>query len=202
MSNTMISGGSEDRAYLKGEIRRLVVVASAAWYAGALVVPVYETSAPEQVRWILADSGARGIVVETAEHYTRVDEVLPDLPGVDLVWQLHLGDLAKLAERGRGVDDAEIDRRRQLATETDIATAILEGRADAGMAVRAVAQRFRLDFVPLAWERFDLAMRRRDYFEPPAQKLLRFAQSPALGREAASLGGYDIAGLGTVVFNA
>jgi putative molybdopterin biosynthesis protein len=87
-------------------------------------------------------------------------------------------------------------------TETDIATAILEGRADAGMAVRAVAQRFRLDFVPLAWERFDLAMRRRDYFEPPAQKLLRFAQSPALGREAASLGGYDIAGLGTVVFNA
>ena len=96
----------------------------AAWYAGAFVVPVYETSAPEQVRWILADAGARAVVVETAEHYTRVDEVLPDLPGVDLVWQLHLGDLAKLAERGRDVDDAEVDRRRQLATENDIATII------------------------------------------------------------------------------
>ncbi|MDQ1530336.1 MAG: long-chain acyl-CoA synthetase [Microbacteriaceae bacterium] len=96
----------------------------AAWYAGAFVVPIYETSSPEQVRWILSDSGACAAIVETAEHFTRLDEVWPDLPDVTDVWQLHLGDLDKLAERGRDVPDAEIDRRRHLATEDDTATII------------------------------------------------------------------------------
>jgi long-chain acyl-CoA synthetase len=96
----------------------------AAWYAGALVVPVYETSSPAQVRWILEDSGACAMVVETAEHWTRVDEVRPDLPDVREVWQLHLGALDKLVEQGRGVGDEEVERRRQLAVESDIATII------------------------------------------------------------------------------
>jgi long-chain acyl-CoA synthetase len=96
----------------------------AAWYAGAFVVPIYETSAPEQVRWILSDSGCSALIVETAEHFTRVDEVRADLPDVREVWQLGLGDLEKLAEGGRGVSDEEIERRRQLATESDIATII------------------------------------------------------------------------------
>ncbi|MDQ1512377.1 MAG: long-chain acyl-CoA synthetase [Microbacteriaceae bacterium] len=96
----------------------------AAWYAGALVVPIYETSSPEQMRWILDDSGARAAIVQTAEHFIRLDEVWPDLPDVESVWQLHLGDLEKLAERGRDVPDGEIDRRRRLATEDDIATII------------------------------------------------------------------------------
>ena len=100
------------------------VVDFAAWYAGALVVPVYETSSPAQVRHILEDSGACAVVVETAEHWTRVDEVLPDLPAVRSVWQLHLGDLDKLAASGRDVADDEIERRRQLAVETDTATII------------------------------------------------------------------------------
>ena len=96
----------------------------AAWYAGAMVVPVYETSSPEQVRWILSDSGATAMVVETAEHFTRVDEVLADLPEVASVWQLHLGDLDKLVSAGAGVPDDEVERRRQLAVETDVATII------------------------------------------------------------------------------
>ena len=96
----------------------------AAWYAGAFVVPIYETSSPDQVRWILADSGAVAAIVETAEHFTRIDEVLPDLPQVRSVWQLHLGDLAKLSGSGAGVADDEIERRRQLAVEDDIATII------------------------------------------------------------------------------
>ena len=40
----------------------------AIWFAGAATVPVYETSSAAQVEWILADSGARAVVVETAEH--------------------------------------------------------------------------------------------------------------------------------------
>jgi len=87
-------------------------------------------------------------------------------------------------------------------TETDIADAILGGKADAGVAVRAVAQRHKLGFVPLRWERFDLAMRRRDYFEPSVQKLLRFARTPEFVERAQILGGYDLVAAGTVTYNA
>jgi long-chain acyl-CoA synthetase len=96
----------------------------AAWYAGALVVPIYETSAPEQIRWIHTDSGATAVVVETPEHFTRVDEVLPELPAIRAVWQIDLGDLAKLAASGAGIEDAEIVRRRGLASASDTATII------------------------------------------------------------------------------
>jgi molybdate-binding protein len=65
-----------------------------------------------------------------------------------------------------------------------------------------VAQQFKLGFVPLHTERFDLVMRRRDYFEAPVQKLLAFARTPNFASRAAELGGYDIGGLGSVVLNA
>jgi putative molybdopterin biosynthesis protein len=87
-------------------------------------------------------------------------------------------------------------------TESEVAAAILDGKADAGIAVRAVAHHFRLDFVPLRWERFDLAVRRRDYFEPPVQKLLGFARSAEFAEKAAMLGGYDVTRTGSVSYNA
>ena len=59
-----------------------------------------------------------------------------------------------------------------------------------------------LDFLPLAEEEFDLVMRRRDYFEPPVQRLLGFVRSEAFVRRAAYLGGYDLTGTGTVRYNA
>ena len=87
-------------------------------------------------------------------------------------------------------------------TETDLASAIFDGKADCGLAVRAVAQRFHLDFIPLHWERFDLAVRRRDYFDIPTQRLLRFTQTPSFRERAAALGGYDIAEHGQIIYNA
>jgi putative molybdopterin biosynthesis protein len=90
-----------------------------------------------------------------------------------------------------------------LATnETDLAALILDGKADAGLAVESVARRFRLDFLPVHRERFDLALRRRDYFEKPVQALLGFARTPVFAAHAAELGGYDIARLGEVAYNA
>lgn len=87
-------------------------------------------------------------------------------------------------------------------TETEVAAAILEDKADAGIAVRAVAQHFRLDFLPLQQERFDLALRRRNYFEPPLQRLLAFTRGGEFAQRAAALGGYDIGGTGRVSYNA
>jgi excisionase family DNA binding protein len=86
-------------------------------------------------------------------------------------------------------------------SETDLGLAILEGRADAGLAVEAAARTLKLDFVPLQEERYDLLMRRRDYFEPTMQRLLAFARGPAFAERAAQMGGYDLSGTGTVRFN-
>ena len=101
-----------------------------------------------------------------------------------------------------GVDSADLRWLPQPSlSESDLALAVLEGKADAGLAVRAVAQQFRLHFVPLHSERFDLAMRRRDYFEAPVQSLLEFARGPAFAERAVELGGYDITRLGRVVWS-
>ncbi|HVC53546.1 MAG TPA: helix-turn-helix transcriptional regulator [Stellaceae bacterium] len=108
---------------------------------------------------------------------------------------LHLLDRASIAVDRLGFVDPP------ALTETDLAAAVLDGKADCGLAVRAVARRFGLDFIPLHIERFDLALRRFDYFEPPVQALLGFARSAAFARQAAELGGYDITGLGRVRYN-
>jgi long-chain acyl-CoA synthetase len=93
-------------------------------YAGAILVPVYETSSPSQIQYILADSGATGIILETAEHFTRFDEVRGDVSGVDKVWQMHLGDLEKLSGSGDAVSDADLEKRRSAANGKDMATLI------------------------------------------------------------------------------
>jgi molybdate-binding protein len=85
--------------------------------------------------------------------------------------------------------------------EADVALAVADGKADAGFAVETVARQFRLAFVPLFRERYDIATWRRDYFEPPLQKLLGFGRTPAFAQRAADLGGYEIAGLGQVHYN-
>jgi len=96
----------------------------AVWFAGALLVPIYETSSPSQVQWILSDSGATSVLVETPDQFARFDEVHGDLPDVERVWQIDLGDLDKIAAAGVDVPDEEIERRRNLAVGSDMATLI------------------------------------------------------------------------------
>ena len=96
----------------------------ATWFAGALLVPIYETSAPAQIQYTLDNSGATWLIVETAEHFTRFDEVRSELPGIKEVWKVDLGDLEKLAKGGKGVSDADLEKRRSAATGKDIATLI------------------------------------------------------------------------------
>jgi long-chain acyl-CoA synthetase len=96
----------------------------AVWFAGALLVPVYETSSPSQVQWNLEDSGAIAIITETADHFARFDEVHPDLPLVRHVWRLDAGALNALASSGAEIADEEIERRRVIAKGSDIATLI------------------------------------------------------------------------------
>jgi len=96
----------------------------ALFYAGAVMVPIYETSSPSQIQWILEDSGAIALLVESPEHFSRVDEVRGDLPLIREVWQMHLGAIDALTAQGAAVTDDEIERRRNLAVGSDIATLI------------------------------------------------------------------------------
>jgi long-chain acyl-CoA synthetase len=93
-------------------------------FAGAVLVPIYETSSPAQVQYNLTDSGATGMLVETADHFARFDEIASDVPAVTKVWQVDLGDLDKLAASGTAIEDAELERRRKLAKGSDLATLI------------------------------------------------------------------------------
>jgi molybdate-binding protein len=105
-----------------------------------------------------------------------------------------------LSRAGLGVEDLA-SPERVAETQADLAAMIAIGEADCGLGIAAAAAG--LGFLPL-WtgESFELVMRRRDYFEPPVQALIGFARSEAFARQAAFLGGYDIAGLGEVRFNA
>jgi long-chain acyl-CoA synthetase len=94
------------------------------FYAGAVMVPVYETSSAAQVQWILSDSGAVALIAEHGEHVARYEEVKDELPLIGRVWRLDEGAIETLTAEGRDVPDAEIERRRSLARGEDLATII------------------------------------------------------------------------------
>jgi long-chain acyl-CoA synthetase len=96
----------------------------ALFYAGAVMVPVYETSSPAQISWILTDSGAIACLTESADHSARLDEIRADVPLVRSTWEMQRGDLDKLVAGGKDVTDEEIERRRNIANGADIATLI------------------------------------------------------------------------------
>jgi excisionase family DNA binding protein len=113
--------------------------------------------------------------------------------------QILFDDLAKHA----GLAPGDFTAASGMAlTEADVAAAVADGAADCGLAIGAVARRFGLDFVPLQKERFDIACRRRSYFEPPLQRLFAFARSEAFRAKAEALGAYDLAVTGQVQYNA
>lgn len=86
-------------------------------------------------------------------------------------------------------------------TETDLAMAIANGRADVGLGIEAVARQCGLAFAPLIVERFDLLVWRKAYFDPPFQTFIRFCAGAAFRARAETLGGYDCENLGAVHFN-
>ena len=105
--------------------------------------------------------------------------------------------LALLARAGLAFDALALVKP-VCPTGADIAQAVRSGRADCGIATRAVAQAAGLDFVPLTWERFDLALHQRDYFRPGLQTLFKFVRTAAFRDRAAELAGYDVSEAGDV----
>ncbi|MET8223011.1 AMP-dependent synthetase/ligase [Streptomyces sp. NPDC005301] len=94
----------------------------AVWAAGGQSVPVYATSSPDQIDWIVRDSGARFVVAETPENAAAVATATAGHPEPPRVWQLDAGALADLARSGRDVPDEEVAKRRAALTPDTVAT--------------------------------------------------------------------------------
>jgi long-chain acyl-CoA synthetase len=132
--------GMGDRvALLSRTCYQWTVTDYAIWSAGAVTVPIYETSSAEQVEWILSDSGARALIVETG-HEQVMSDVLSRLPAVKQVWLIENASsggsasvgaapagskpLDSLAGDGAAIDDAELSERRAARGASDLATIV------------------------------------------------------------------------------
>jgi long-chain acyl-CoA synthetase len=94
----------------------------AIWFAGGCVVPIFDTSSAEQIDWILNDSGAVGLIVETPLLRELAQTVMP--AHTRHVWTMTDGVLDILASAGAHISDEEIDRRRDALLPETIATLI------------------------------------------------------------------------------
>jgi len=103
--------------------------------------------------------------------------------------------------QGAGLADGDIDMIAPARTEADAALAVLEGKAEATFGLASYAAQYRLPFVPLVEEHFDLLLDRRAWFEPPMQRFLAFCRSDAFAARARELAGYDVSEFGQVRFN-
>ena len=98
----------------------------AIWFAGAVSVPIYETSSPSQVAWNLGDSGAVAAFAEAAHHEDIIRQAATSegLTALQHVWQLEGRGLDAVREAGRNISDADLEARRSAANLEDIATII------------------------------------------------------------------------------
>jgi long-chain acyl-CoA synthetase len=116
---------SGDRVAVMSKTRYEWTVADFALFTvGAVVVPIYETSSAEQVEWILSDSGARAIFVETADHAAIVESVRAKTPDVAHVWQFDDDAVATLSQAGADVSDDDVTKRRGAVKLDDLASII------------------------------------------------------------------------------
>jgi putative molybdopterin biosynthesis protein len=206
--------GSELAAFFDGSLDGLARLAAGQAIAAGL--HVYEPEAKDWNRGHLERAKA-GLPVVLVEWAWRVQGLvvppgnpqaimrLRDLDGRTLIPRQERSGSHLLLDhllRQEGLERIRLELVTPPArNEADVALAVADGKADAGFAVETVARQFRLAFVPLFRERYDIATWRRDYFEPPLQKLLGFGRTPAFAQRAADLGGYEIAGLGQVHYN-
>ncbi|WP_369182581.1 long-chain fatty acid--CoA ligase [Streptomyces sp. Y1] len=96
----------------------------ALWSIGAVSVPIYPTSAPDQVRWILAETQAVACLVEDEDGAMTVGAVCDALPDLSGIWQLDHGCVAAITEDGHGVPDSLVHRQRLGVTAENIATVV------------------------------------------------------------------------------
>jgi long-chain acyl-CoA synthetase len=91
---------------------------------GGVTVPIYETSSAEQVRWIVSDSGAVAVVVESAKHQALVESVQDATSEPAKVWQIDAGAVEKLTALGGDTPADAVQARRSAVRADDLATLV------------------------------------------------------------------------------
>jgi long-chain acyl-CoA synthetase len=125
LAKGLIAAGIQpgDRVALMSRTRYEWTLADyAIWAAGAVTVPVYETSSAEQVEWIISDSGARAAVAETDAHAEIIAGLRDRLPGLSQVWRID--GLDELTGTGGDVTDDQLRLNRTSRRAGDLATII------------------------------------------------------------------------------
>ncbi|WP_439378274.1 AMP-dependent synthetase/ligase [Amycolatopsis lexingtonensis] len=119
--------GRGDRVAIMSKTRyEWTLIDFAIWAAGAVTVPIYDTSSPEQVYWILSDSAAKAVFVETTGHAGAVEEIRDRLTELDHTWQIE-GDtpaVETLAALGADLSDDELHERRREVSADELATIV------------------------------------------------------------------------------
>ncbi|WP_326569732.1 long-chain fatty acid--CoA ligase [Amycolatopsis rhabdoformis] len=119
--------GHGDRVALMSKTRyEWTLIDFAIWAAGAVTVPIYETSSPEQVHWILSDSAAKAVFVETDTHRGSVDAIRERLTTLQHTWQIEGASPAvdELTALGAEVSDEDLHARRREVTAGELATIV------------------------------------------------------------------------------
>ncbi|MEV8607671.1 long-chain fatty acid--CoA ligase [Amycolatopsis sp. NPDC051373] len=119
--------GHGDRVALMSKTRyEWTLIDFAIWAAGAVTVPIYETSSPEQVRWILSDSAAKAVLVETGTHHESVDAIRDRLTTLRHTWQIEGASPAvdELTALGAEVTDENLHARRREVSAGELATIV------------------------------------------------------------------------------
>ncbi|GAB3477278.1 AMP-dependent synthetase/ligase [Amycolatopsis cihanbeyliensis] len=119
--------GKGDRVGLMSKTRyEWTLIDFAIWAAGGVTVPIYDTSSAEQVHWILADSGAKAVFVETAEHHATLGEHRGKLENLEHAWQIEGsgGAIEELTAAGDGLGDEEAHNRRTSVGSDELATIV------------------------------------------------------------------------------
>jgi putative molybdopterin biosynthesis protein len=92
----------------------------------------------------------------------------------------------------RGIDADAVDWTQAARSEVDAVIEVVEGRADATFGLATLASQYRLDFVAVIDERYDILVQRQAWFEPTWQSLIEFCRLPEFRQYASELAGYDI----------
>jgi long-chain acyl-CoA synthetase len=96
----------------------------AIWAAGAVAVPVYETSSAEQVQWILSDADVRLVIVESRAHADTVTSVRPSLPRLEDILLIDDAAVLDLRKGGTNLSAGIVAERRDAVRRDDLATII------------------------------------------------------------------------------
>jgi long-chain acyl-CoA synthetase len=126
LARGFIAAGVEagDRIALMSHTRyEWTLIDYALWTAGAVVVPIYETSSAEQAEWILSNSQARAVIAETDGFAGMISAARERLPALEHLWLLD-PDLPSLIADGAGVTAESLDSRARSRSAEDIATII------------------------------------------------------------------------------